>query len=85
MRSLALTNHYQIVTDGLGGVFVLPAVGNTKAAATMGGVGGLTAAWLDSSSATAANASTLSAAVGDTASLNFDTNPNICADTGVVS
>ena len=82
MRSLPQTNHYQIVTDGLGGVFVLPAVGNTKTAATLSN---LTAAWLDGSSATVTNASTLPNAGPDTASLNFDNNPNICADTNVVS
>jgi prepilin-type N-terminal cleavage/methylation domain-containing protein len=87
MRSLPLTTHYEILTDGNGGVFVLPAVGNTTGPATYGGTppNSLTAAWLDSSSATVANASTLPGASSDNKSLNFDTNPNICADTAVVS
>jgi prepilin-type N-terminal cleavage/methylation domain-containing protein len=69
MRQLPSTTHYQIVTDGQGGVFVYPpGVTVNIGAAAMDGqtVNGVTGN-------------------GDSSSLNFETNPGICANTSVVS
>jgi prepilin-type N-terminal cleavage/methylation domain-containing protein len=70
MRQLPNTTHYQIVTDGQGGVFVYPpGVTVNIGAAAMDGqtVNGVTGN-------------------GDTSSsLNFETNPGICGNTSIVS
>jgi prepilin-type N-terminal cleavage/methylation domain-containing protein len=78
MRQLPSTQHYQILTDGQGVVFVLPAKGlSTSIPPPRQG------ATLDNWKVFNANNS--SAASSDSNSLNFETNPGICADPNIVS
>jgi prepilin-type N-terminal cleavage/methylation domain-containing protein len=72
MRQLPSTQHYQIVTDGQGGVFVYPY-------ASSGGPVNLSAAAMDT--ATAGHV----LGISDTKSLNFEIDPGICSDANVVS
>jgi hypothetical protein len=70
LRELASTNHYQIVTDGQGGVFVYPPgaqINKTSSgmdAQTVAGIGG--------------------PVTSPPASLNFETDPAICSNAYVV-
>jgi len=69
MRQLPTTQHYKILTDGQGGVFVYPASAHVPTnGATMDGQ--LVSSVLPSS--------------GDSKSLNFGTDPGICSDPNVV-
>jgi general secretion pathway protein G len=76
MRQVPSTAHYQIVTDGLGGVFVYPAAS--------------TGVPIPRSSSTMDRLSTTvsfvlpSVSPPDPSVMNFDTNPSICADPNVV-
>jgi prepilin-type N-terminal cleavage/methylation domain-containing protein len=73
MRQLPSTQHYQIVTDGQGGVFVYPYLNS--------------GAPINTSSAAMDNNVTAGHVLGisDTNLLNFETDPGICSDPNVVS
>lgn len=81
MRQLPSTSHYQIVTDGSGGVYVLPPApyavpgglnGNTTVSNLTGSSGGVTY-------------STLTGTSADSTKLSFDaSNGAICSDANVV-
>ncbi len=71
MRELPSTQEYQIVTDGQGGVYVYPpAPAHIPGAAAM--------------ATTDAGLEVFGNPAQDTESMNFQTNPAICADTNVV-
>jgi prepilin-type N-terminal cleavage/methylation domain-containing protein len=71
MRELPSTQHYQIVTDGQGGVFVYPPSSTGASVNT-------TASAMDGQTAGGA------LGISDTNSLNFETDPGICSDANVV-
>jgi len=86
MRSLPLTQHYQIMTDGNGGVFVIPATTNGGIA-----ISAVTATELDGTTAPNGTVGAVSTThTGDGQPINFDATPttafpnNVCADGNVV-
>src|ERR1700722_15500560 len=91
MRALPATQHYQIVTDGNGNVYVLPAFANMLS--SLGptvGAADTAALAANSGNPRVQDVSKLSGASSDTTLLNFDANqtsPNgpPCADTSLVS
>jgi prepilin-type N-terminal cleavage/methylation domain-containing protein len=72
LRHLPTTQHYQIVTDGKGGLFVYPAGQSIPGSLTM-----------DNPNFTVGDE--LNNPGLDTNSMNFQTDPGICSDTHVVS
>jgi prepilin-type N-terminal cleavage/methylation domain-containing protein len=97
MRSLPLSQHYQIVTDGNGGVFVIPAVTNggdvVYPATASAGQTQLTPAMLTTNTVTAVVNSGTTLKNYASQPVNFDANittlapnevSNICADVGDV-
>jgi prepilin-type N-terminal cleavage/methylation domain-containing protein len=76
LRQLPSTNHYQIVTDGNGGVFVYPSGASVPSPTLM------------DSPYFYVDDEVPGAEIGgnpDNHLMNFDTNPSICADANVVS
>ena len=74
MRQLPSTQHFQIITDGLGGVFVYP-IASTGVSIPRGST------VLDRANE---YVSVVLPGVTDSVLMNFDTNPSICADPNVV-
>jgi hypothetical protein len=71
LRQLPGTAHYQIVTDGLGNVYVYP-----PAPAHIPGAGAM--------ASTDVGLEVFGDPTQDTQSMDFETNPAICSDTNVV-
>lgn len=84
LRSLPSTTHYAVVTDGNGGVYVLPAGTNIASVTySSSATGSLSAKQVgpNATVSTFVNGNT----TGDSTSLNYDTNNGaICSDAGVV-
>ena len=76
LRQLPSTAHYEIVTDGIGGVFVVPS-GTPPAS--------LQASILDSQFPAVNSIQALFGISGDNNHPNFDSDPGICSDNNVVS
>ncbi len=81
LRSLPTVTHYQVVTDGNGGVFILPNSANYKTGITT--IAGALAA--NGGSPRVEDVSSLPGAATDANPINFDTNTSICGDTALVS
>lgn len=83
LRSLPSTTHYQIITDGNGGVYILPATLKAPLTdATPAGIAAIVA--LNGGNPRVEDVSALSGASTDTNLINFDSDPSVCGDTSLV-